>query len=100
VEQQVQWAAFEPNNVSLRTEIRQLLGVYLRQLFMAGAFCGATEEESFFVRCDDTNNPPSLADAGQFLVEIGVAPSAPLEFIILRMSRDADGTLNITEMES
>jgi uncharacterized protein len=97
VEQQMQWAVFEPNNAALRAEIRQLLNMVLRQLFLAGAFRGATEEQSFFVRCDDANNPPRLADAGQFLVEIGVAPSEPLEFIVLRISRDGDGTLNITE---
>jgi hypothetical protein len=97
LEQQMQWAVFEPNNAALRTEMRQLLTVYLRQLFLAGAFRGATEEESFFVRCDDTNNPPYLADAGQFLVDIGVAPSEPLEFIVLRLARAGDGTLNISE---
>jgi hypothetical protein len=97
VEQQMQWAVFEPNNAALRAEIRQSLHLVLRQLFLAGAFRGATEEQSFFVRCDDSNNPPRLADAGQFLVEIGVAPSEPLEFIVLRLARAGDGTLNISE---
>ena len=93
LEQQMQWAVFEPNNSALRAELRQLLRAYLRQLFTAGAFRGATEDESFFVRCDDSNNPPRIADLGQLLVEIGVTPSEPLEFIVLRLSRDADGSL-------
>ncbi|MDQ3775201.1 MAG: phage tail sheath subtilisin-like domain-containing protein [Pseudomonadota bacterium] len=97
LEQQMQWVAFEPNNSALRAELRQLLRVYLRQLFTAGAFRGATEDESFFVRCDDTNNPQRIADLGQLLVEVGVAPSEPLEFIVLRLSRDADGSLTATE---
>jgi hypothetical protein len=97
IEQQMQWAVFEPNNGALRAELRQMLTVYLRQLFTAGAFRGATEEESFFVRCDATNNPPRLADAGQLLVEVGVAPSEPLEFIVLRLTRDADGSLTTNE---
>ncbi|MEQ1545838.1 phage tail sheath C-terminal domain-containing protein [Methyloglobulus sp.] len=97
LEQQMQWAVFEPNNSALRSELRQLLRAYLRQLFTAGAFRGATEDESFFVHCDEENNPPRIADLGQVLVEIGVAPSEPLEFIIMRLSRDGDGTLTVTE---
>lgn len=97
LEQQMQWVVFEPNNSALRAELRQLLQSYLRQLFTAGAFRGATEDESFFVRCDETNNPPRLADLGQLLVEVGVAPAEPLEFIVLRLARDADGSLTATE---
>jgi len=99
LEQQMQWVVFEPNNSALRAKLRQLLGVYLRQLFTAGAFRGATEDDSFFVRCDETNNPPRLADLGQLLVEVGVAPAEPLEFIVLRLARDADGSLTATEAQ-
>lgn len=97
LERQMQWVVFEPNNSALRAELRQLLRVYLRQLLTAGAFRGATEDESFFVRCDDGNNPRRIADLGQLLVEVGVAPAEPLEFIVLRLSRDADGSLTATE---
>jgi len=31
------------------------------------------------------------------LVEVGVAPAEPLEFIVLRLARDADGSLTATE---
>lgn len=97
LEEQMQWVVFEPNNSSLRAELRQLISLYLRQLFTAGAFQGATEDESFFVRCDDSNNPARTTDLGQLLVEIGVAPAEPLEFILLRLSRDADGSLTVSE---
>jgi phage tail sheath protein FI len=36
-------------------------------------------------------------DAGQLIVEIGVAPAEPLEFIVLRLARDGDGTLTLEE---
>jgi phage tail sheath protein FI len=83
---------FEPNNSSLRAELRALLTGFLRSLGALGAFRGATEEESFFVRCDATNNSPADIDAGRVIAEIGVAPSEPIEFIVLRFSRNADGT--------
>jgi uncharacterized protein len=97
LEQQMQWAVFEPNNASLRAELRQALESYLRQLFQLGAFRGATDEEAYFVRCDETNNPPYVADAGRLIAEIGVAPSEPLEFIVLRLAREGDGTLTLKE---
>ncbi len=95
--QQMQWAVFEPNNAALRLEIRLLLENFLRRLFRQGAFQGATEEESFFVRCDETNNPPYIVDAGRLIAEVGVAPSEPIEFILVRLSREADGTLSIQD---
>jgi hypothetical protein len=93
--QQMRWAVFEPNNAALRREIRLLLENFLRGLFNQGAFRGATEAESFFVRCDDTNNPPFITDTGKLIAEIGVASSEPIEFIVVRISRDGDGTLSV-----
>lgn len=97
LEQQTRWIVFEPNNGALRARVRQQLGAYLRQLYMAGAFRGATEEEAFFVRCDEALNPPQVVDAGQLITEVGVAPTEPLEFIVLQLSRDGDGTLSMKE---
>lgn len=97
IDKQMQWVVFEPNNSALRTKVRLALQSYLRQLFRAGAFRGATEDEAFFVRCDETNNPRYVTDAGQLIVEIGVAPAEPLEFIVLQLTRGGDGTLTLEE---
>jgi uncharacterized protein len=94
---QMQWAVFEPNGPRLRARLTQLLRMYLRRLLQAGAFRGASEEQSFFVRCDDALNPPQVTDMGRLYAEIGVAPAEPLEFIVLRLSRDGDGTLTVEE---
>jgi phage tail sheath protein FI len=95
--QQMQWVVFEPNRTALRAELRLVLRGYLRRLFRLGAFRGATEEQAFFVRCDETNNPAFIADAGRLIAEIGVAPSEPLEFIVLRLAREGDGMLVLEE---
>ncbi len=97
LEQQMQWVVFEPNSAALRSEVRLALHSYLRQLFRIGAFRGATEEEAFFVRCDETNNPTHSADAGRLVAEVGVAPAEPIEFIVLHLAREGDGTLTIRE---
>jgi len=95
LETQMQWAVFETNGPRLRHELTQLLRVYLRRLFQAGAFKGATEEEAFFVNCDAVLNTASTLERGQVIAEIGVAPAEPIEFIVLRLTRDGDGTLTI-----
>src|SRR5262249_3457043 len=97
LEQQMQWVVFEPHNQALRAEVRLSLESYLRQLYRLGAFRGATEEEAFFVRCDETNNPPFIADAGRLMADIRVAPSEPLEFIVFSLAREGDGTLTLRE---
>lgn len=97
LERQMQWAVFEPNDGRLRLKLRQLLQNYLRQLFKAGAFKGATEAEAFFVNCDAVLNPRVVMDAGQLIAEIGVAPAEPIEFIVLRLLRDGDGTLTVED---
>lgn len=95
LEQQMQWVVFEPNNAALRADLVQLIKGLMRALFELNAFAGATEADSFFVRCDDVLNPRPVVDAGRLLVEVGVAPAEPLEFIVLRIARDGDGMLRV-----
>lgn len=92
---QMQWAVFEPNDFRLRGDIRNQLDAYLRQLFAANAFAGARAEDAFFVRCDDELNPQSVVDAGRLYCYVGVAPAEPLEFLVLQIARDGDGTLRV-----
>lgn len=95
IDRQTQWLAFEPNNAELRQRLNWLLTSLLRDLARRGAFAGATEAESFFVRCGDDLNPPSSLALGRLIAEIGVAPAAPLEYIMVRIARDPDGSLAV-----
>jgi uncharacterized protein len=95
LQRQMQWVLFEANDSALWTRIRHLLNNLLRQLYRGGAFKGSSEEQAFFVRCDGKLNDQAVRDAGRLIVEIGVAPAEPLEFIVLRILRDGDGTLTV-----
>jgi len=90
LDRQMQWAVFEPNDRPLRARISRMLEAYLRQLYRANAFTGATEAQAFFVKCDDELNPPSVSDQGRLLAQVGIAPAEPLEFIVLNVARSAD----------
>ena len=62
-----------------------------------GGLTGSTAAESFYVKCDDTNNPQSVVDAGQVICEVGVAAAAPMEFLVFQVRQDLTGG---TVMES
>ena len=83
-----QWAVFEPNDVSLWEGVKRTLGGYLHGLWQAGALFGATAEQAYFVRCDETTNTPESIDAGKLIVEVGLAPVKPAEFVIFRISQN------------
>jgi phage tail sheath protein FI len=92
----MQWVVFEPNNVHLWHLVRVSISHFLEELWKKGALEGNTAEEAFYVKCDETNNPPAVTSLGELIVEIGVAPSAPAEFIVFRIGRAGD-TLEVTE---
>ncbi|WP_456786613.1 phage tail sheath family protein [Cellulomonas sp. P5_C5] len=83
-----QWAVFEPNDVALWEGVKRTLNAYLRGLWSAGALFGASADQAFFVRCDETTNPPESVDAGKLVVEVGIAPVKPAEFVIFRISQN------------
>jgi phage tail sheath protein FI len=93
----IQWATFEPNNVSTRTKIQLVLTSFLISLWQRGALMGAAAEEAFFVKCDEENNPPAERANGRMLATVGVAPSQPFEFVILRVGR-AQNQFEISEV--
>lgn len=92
----MQWAVFEPNNVHLWHLLRVSISSFLEAQWRKGAFAGNTAEESFYVKCDATNNSPATTAAGQLFVEIGVAPALPAEFVVFRIGQVGD-TLEVTE---
>jgi hypothetical protein len=94
---QMQWAVFEPNNSKLRFQLSRMLESYLRQLYRANAFTGATESQAFFVKCDDKLNTLLVQQQGQLIAQVGVAPAEPLEFIVLNIARDGDFSLTVGE---
>jgi hypothetical protein len=95
----IQWAVFEPNNVFMRAKLHLVLTSFLLALWQQGALMGAAAKEAFFVKCDEENNPASEREQGRLLAEVGVAPSQPFEFVILRVGR-THNAFEITEITS
>lgn len=93
------WAVHEPNNDETRAKVRLCVSALLLDLHQRGAFAGATPSESFAVRCDESNNPAESRANGMLLAEVAVAPTIPMEFIVLRIGR-IENSLNVETDES
>jgi hypothetical protein len=87
IERGTQWVVFEPNDPFLWGRVRRDVGAFLKTVWRSGALFGATPEQAFYVKCDDETNPPELRDLGQMVVEIGIAPVKPAEFVIFRIGQ-------------
>lgn len=72
-----QWAVFEPNDVSLWEGVKRTLNAYLRGLWQAGALFGASPDQAFFVKCDETTNPRSRSTPAVSSSRSASRPSSP-----------------------
>ncbi|MGW6261644.1 phage tail sheath family protein [Streptomyces sp. NPDC055085] len=85
------WVVFEPNDPKLWDSVKRTVTMFLRALWRDGALFGRTPDASFYVKCDEENNPATSRDSGILNVEIGIAPVKPAEFIVFRISQFAEG---------
>ena len=86
----LQWVVFEPNAPELWATIERDVRVLLESLWRQGWFRGATIDEAFFVLCDERNNTAQTRDAGQIVLDIGLSPLRPAEFVTIRLTQDVD----------
>jgi len=86
-----QWVVFEPNDLNLWQRVKRTLNAFLVRTWRDGALFGATPGEAFYVKCDAETNPPEVIDAGQLVVEVGIAPVKPAEFVVFRIAQFSGG---------
>jgi len=91
IERGTMWVVFEPNNPRLWARVRRDVTAFLTTVWRTGALFGATPDQAFYVKCDEELNPPESRDLGRLIIEIGLAPVKPAEFVIFRISQWAGG---------
>jgi hypothetical protein len=82
LEEGTQWAVFEPNDPKTWERLTRDVSQFLTDLWGLGYFAGASPEESFYVRCNAETNDALTRDQGKMIIEIGVAPAIPTEYIV------------------
>ncbi len=91
-----QWVVFEPNDMALWERVKRTINSFLVRVWRDGALFGATPQEAFYVKCDSETNTAETIDAGQLLVEIGIAPVKPAEFVVFKIAQFSGGA-SLTE---
>jgi Bacteriophage tail sheath protein len=91
LDKEFQALVFEPNNPRLWRDIQRQVGNFLERLWGLGMLDGATAEDSYTVRCDETTNPPWETDQGRVICLVGIQPPYPAEFVIVRIGLSRDG---------
>ncbi len=82
----IRWAVFEPNDLSLWKKLDRVITEFLTRVWRSGALFGKTAAEAFYVKIDEELNPPDVQALGQVIIEIGIAPVRPAEFVIVRIA--------------
>jgi hypothetical protein len=96
IQEGIRWAVFEPNDLSLWKKLSHTITEFLTRVWRSGALFGATAAEAFYVKIDEENNPPATRALGQVIIEIGLAPVRPAEFVVVRIGMWEGGS-NVAE---
>ena len=83
----LQWVVIEPNDSTLWAKVRRDVTSFLKVIWRTGALFGTTPDAAFYVKCDEELNPNEIRDLGQLIIEVGLAPVKPAEFVIFRISQ-------------
>ena len=85
IQEGIRWAVFEPNNTGLWQKLKRSISDFLTRVWRDGALFGDKAEDAFYVRIDEALNPDSQRALGRLTIEIGMRPSYPAEYIIVRI---------------
>lgn len=91
IERGTQFAVFEPNSPPLWATINRSLTNFLTSVWRDGALMGNSPEEAFFVDVGPNTMTQADIDAGRLIVQVGIAPVKPAEFVIFRVSQKTAG---------
>lgn len=84
----LQFAVFEPNAEPLWATVKQSISNFLATIWRDGGLEGTSEEEAFFVNVGfNVTMTQADIDNGRMIVEVGIAPVKPAEFVIIRISQ-------------
>lgn len=84
--QGLHWAVFEPNDADTWARVRAAAEAFLIGLWREGAFQGDKPEQAFTVDLGlGRTMTQDDVDHGRLVLQVGVAPLRPAEFIVLRI---------------
>jgi Bacteriophage tail sheath protein len=91
IQEGTRFAVFEPNDLALWETVRRQVTEFLTRVWRDGALFGATPQDAFRVRVDESLNPPGQRALGMLLIEVVLFPTTPAEFIVFRIIQEPGG---------
>jgi phage tail sheath protein FI len=82
---------FEPNGPRLWARLKRSVEDLLTDYWREGGLRGASTAEAFDVRCDRSTMSQNDIDNGRVIAQIGVAPAAAVERMVVVLALDAGG---------
>lgn len=79
---------FRANNADTRALVVSVLTNLFRDWLRKGVLKGTTDDEAFFIVCDETNNTPSIIAQNKIITRIGLAFEEPARFHEITLERD------------
>jgi hypothetical protein len=92
LDQGTQWAVFEPNDQRLWNRLIQSVSSFLTTVWQQGGLMGAKAEQAFFVKCGYDTMSADDIENGRLIMQVGVAPVFPAEFVIIQIGQWAGGS--------
>lgn len=92
IRKSTEWAVFEPNDANTWLKIKTTADNYLYLLWRDGSLAGSKPDEAFYTRVaiNTTMTAQDILE-GRLIIEIGMAPVRPAEFIIIRITHKIAG---------
>lgn len=87
-----QWAVLEPNDNRLWDRLADSVDSFLTAQWLAGALMGTEKKQAFYIKVGTSTMTQDDIDNGRLIMEIGVAPVKPAEFVIIRIGQWSGGS--------
>lgn len=92
------FAVFKPNGPDLWSTLTAVCQQQLDSILSAGLLKGASADDAYFIRCDETNNTANTVANGEVHIQVGVAVANPAEFVIIDIGQYQGGTTTNTSV--
>jgi phage tail sheath protein FI len=78
------WVVFEPDDQTLRDDLERVIRQFLDDLWRAGGLEGRTADDAYQVTVEEAAQAAAGGE-GRLVVEIGIQPPWPAEFVVVRI---------------
>lgn len=88
VKKRTSFVNFRFNDRETRAQVTRVVRGYFQELYRAGVLDGDSEDQAFFIQCDESNNPPSARAQRKLFARYGLNVKHLAEFVFQTLEQD------------